>query len=226
MKPYLTTTTVVIITLSLSIIPFLLWGEQLENGVRPFFEQDWLTKNPVLAGLLVIGLLGSDILLPIPSSVVCTFAGRLFGIVTGSFICWAGLNLSTLIGYLAGSKFGWRLARRFSRHDSLLIAEQKFQSWGVWPLVLMRGLPVLAEASVLIAGIYRFPPRLFWPPILFANLGVVVAYVALGGISAQNGWFPLAASISLGIPIAFLVMWHVAWKTKIVSHGSSDKNET
>ena len=118
MKFYLVTTTLVIITLSISIIPFLLWGEQLENGVQPFFEQDWLEKNPILAGLLVIGLLASDILLPIPSSVVCTFAGRMFGIPVGTFVCWAGLNLSTLVGYLAGYRFGWPLARRFCPEES------------------------------------------------------------------------------------------------------------
>ncbi|MCH2182899.1 MAG: VTT domain-containing protein [Mariniblastus sp.] len=225
MKFSLVTATLVIITLSISIIPFLLWGEQLEKGVQPFFEQDWLAKNPILAGLLVIGVLASDILLPIPSSVVCTFAGRIFGMLVGTLICWAGLNLSSAVGYLAGSRFGWPLARRFCREESLLTAERKFRSWGVWPLVLMRGLPVLAEASVLIAGIYRFPARLFWPPILFANLGVVMAYVALGGISAKNGWFPLAASISLGIPVAFLVMWHLAWKSRRSPGQSSPEKE-
>ena len=89
----------------------------------------------------------------------------------------------------------------------------------------MRGLPVLAEASVLMAGIYRFPQRMFWPPILFANLGVVVAYVALGGISARNGWFPLAVSISLGIPVAFLVMWRLTRKSSSDSRRSKSRKK-
>ena len=214
LKFYLVTATLIIITLLISIIPFILFGEQLESWATQFFNQEWLSERPVFAGLLVIGLLTSDILLPVPSSAVCTIAGRMFGILTASLICWIGLNFSTAIGYLAGSRFGWPVARRLCSTDSLLTAEKNIQKWGIWPIVILRGFPVLAEASILIAGIYRFPAKLFWLPVMVANLGVVLAYVALGGISAHYGWFSLAVPISLGIPVAWLVMWMLIWKPK------------
>ena len=219
MKSYFATATLVIIALLTPIIPFLLLGEQLESWTNECFNQDWLTESPFFTGLLVIGLLGSDILLPIPSSMVCTAAGKFFGTFSGSLICWLGLNISTAIGYWTGSLFGWPAARRFCSPESLSAAEKNIQKWGIWPIILLRGFPVLAEASMLIAGIYRFPIKLLFAPVLCANLGVAIGFVALGEISSRYGWFSLAVPISLGIPVAWLVMWLLIWKPKHeVSH--------
>ena len=212
LKFYFFTTLLILITLLIPIIPFLLFGDPLERWTSHFFEQEWLVSRPGLTGLLVIAALTSDILLPIPSSVVCTIAGRLLGTLGGTVVCWLGLNGSTCIGYFLGKRFGWPIARWLCSREALHSAEKKIQKWGVWPIVALRGFPVLAEASVLIAGVYRFPAKLFWPPVLVANLGIALAFVAIGEISAHYGWFSFALPISLGLPIAWLVMWLFIWK--------------
>ena len=214
----------ILITLLIPIGPFLLFGDQLEDWTTRLFEQEWLASRPSLTGLLIIASLTSDILLPIPSSAICTLAGRLLGTVSGTVVCWLGLNGSTWIGYFLGSRFGWPVAHWLCSRESLHSAENKIQKWGVWPIVALRGFPVLAEASVLIAGVYRFPARLFWPPVLVANLGIALSFVAIGEISSHYGWFSLALPISLGLPIAWLVMWLFIWKPKNTALSNAESN--
>ena len=193
--------------LLIPILPFVLFGSVLEPEITRRLDSPFWQENPGWTVLSVIGCLVADILLPIPSSNVCTFAGRIFGSLQGAVVSWIGLSLSCGIGYLLGYRLGWPIARRFSDDASLAEMQKQLARRGPLSLALFRGVPVLAEASVLVAGTLRISALRFWPPVLASNLGLAIAYSVLGEIAGNNEWFGLAMGIALGLPAALLVGW-------------------
>ncbi len=62
--------------LAVPIVPFLLAGEHLEEQLKIWLQPD-LDRTAVF--WIVVAALSTDVLLPIPSSVVSTFAGSQLG---------------------------------------------------------------------------------------------------------------------------------------------------
>jgi membrane protein DedA with SNARE-associated domain len=72
---------------------------------------------------------------------------------------------------------------------------------GPMVLVVTRGVPVLAEASVLWMGMHGLPWRRFWGPVLLSNLGLSLAYSCFGAWAESHGWLPLALGFSIALPV-------------------------
>ena len=160
----------------------------------------------------------ADIFLPVPSSNVCTFAGKALGGPWGAAVCWMGLSLSCAVGYYLASWLGWPLARKLSSEESLKQMEAQANRFGMGTLILFRAVPVLAEASVLLMGCSRLPAIRFWPPVLLANLGLAVAYAYLGDFAAGQGWFGLAMAIAFAAPAGLIVAWWL-WHRRAGTEG-------
>ena len=211
------------ILIAVPIIPFLFFGEQMEAMVNQWISADYFREHRWSTSGIVILLLTSDILLPIPSSGVCALAGRAMGTLGGTFVCWIGLNLSVLTGYLIGRLLGWSFAKRIASLNDIRQAGDQIETWGLWLLIVMRPLPVLAEASVLWAGLTGQPMRRWWLPVTFANLGLAMAWAAMGDFASRYGWFSIALPLSLAIPVALGVWWNSARRRRMaISKPASD----
>ena len=188
--------------LAIPIVPFLIFGDRLEARIT-----DWLRLDlsPVTIAAAVFGLLAGDILLPVPSSIVTTFAGRALGFWSGTAVAWSGMTAGAVGAFGLVRVFGRPLARRLSSDQALARTDDLAGRWGVFVLVLTRPVPVLAEASVLWMG----TTRLAWPRFLTAvglsNLGIASTYAALG----EHVPLPvaIAASIALPLVLAGLARW-------------------
>jgi uncharacterized membrane protein YdjX (TVP38/TMEM64 family) len=154
---------------------------------------------------LVIALLATDILLPIPSSVISTLSGWQLGWWRGTLATWAGMNLGAAIGFALARRWGRPFANWFSNGDDLDRMHQFSQAYGPTVLVLTRAMPVFAEASVLIAGIHRMSWPRFLPAVLLSNLGIALAYSALGEYAQRHQWLPMALGVSIALPVAIAV---------------------
>lgn len=195
-------------------IPVILFSEHRQSNIEELVNGEWFAGHPFWSATAIIALFSLDILLPVPSTAVCATAGKLFGVWLGIVLCWIGLNLSALIGYTSAYVLGWPVACRLSSESDLNQVRLQVEKWGVWPLVLLRPIPVLAEASILLAGVYRMPWRKFWPPILIANLVFAWTFVKLGNWFAQRGQFWPGLVISCLIPVLLMVLWSVAFRKK------------
>lgn len=79
------------------------------------------------------------------------------------------------------------------------------ERYGHWFLVLFRGVPVLAESSVVFAGLSRMPLRRFLALSALSNLGVTAGYAAVGATAMERGAFlVLFAGMAL---IPALALW-------------------
>jgi membrane protein DedA with SNARE-associated domain len=79
-------------------------------------------------------------------------------------------------------------------------------------LVLGRGVPVLAEATVLLCGMHGLSWRRFLPPVLLSNLGLAIAYAAFGQLAERYQWLPLALAVSIALPVLMAAAFRLVSK--------------
>jgi len=190
--------------MALIIGPFLLFGESVEMWTADFLKKTGEHRHMV--AFVLGGLLASDILLPIPSSVVSTGCGVFLGFAVGTLVSGVGMIASCVAGFGLGTA-ARPLARRMLGNRELRRLEQLNHRFGEWTIVITRPIPVLAEAAVLLAGTGRLPFSRFLLLSSLSNICISAAYAAVGSFSANVNSFLLAVAASLLIPgVAILLL--------------------
>ena len=188
----------VVLVLAVPIVPFVSLGDTLDERVAAWLHEG-IPRTSFSA--VVVGVLASDILLPVPSSFVSTLAGARLGPVGGTLVSWLGMTAGSVLGFALARWCGHALARRLSSPEDLASMEVLTDRHGPAILVFTRALPVLAEAAVLLLGAMRLPWRRFLPPLALANLGLAIAYSALGHWAGTQNQLPLALAASIALPV-------------------------
>jgi uncharacterized membrane protein YdjX (TVP38/TMEM64 family) len=186
----------------LVIAPFLLFGARIEAWAHALL----LDRRP--AGLapraLCVLLLASDVVLPVPSSVVSTAAGLWWGLWAGAGLSTLGMQLGSWLGYALGMRA--TALRRWVGEDEAERLHRAFVRHGEWIVVTLRPVPVLAEASAVFAGFSRMDVRRYTALSLAANACVSLFYAAAGALLRDRA--PGAGMVLL---IATLVAVAGAW---------------
>ena len=190
------------VVLAIPIVPFLGFGESLEGRIEGWLDA---TLPPAAIAGVVVGVLATDVFLPVPSSVVSTFAGEALGFWAATAVSWLGLTIGAVLGFGLARLFGRPLARWLSGDEELGRMDELSGRFGPLILVLTRPVPVLAEASVLFLGATRLPWARFLPPVILSNLGIAAAYSALGDLVSL--WVAVPASIALPLLAATIAHW-------------------
>ena len=211
MRELLRSWPIVLAVLLVPIVPFVLVGGRIDEWFIAWQER---TRDPPSAALMIVGLLATDILLPIPSSMVSTFGGGKLGWLLGTLASWVGMSLGAIIGFALTRWLGPSFTRWFVKPESLSQMSKLSQRYGPSVIVLTRGIPVLAEASVLLLGLERLPWRMFLPPLLLANLGLAFAYSAFGDFAQQYNSVPLALAISILLPVLVAAVVQRMWRAE------------
>ncbi|MFJ4390997.1 3-dehydroquinate synthase [Pseudomonas soli] len=170
----------------LVIASFVLFEQQIQNFLSHL--EHFLPSTPaqmLTLGLLLIGLLALDVVLPVPSSMVALLAVATLGSVGGYLVIFIGLCLGAGLGYALGAGYFRLLSSRLGLHQRQ--PGQLAYRLGTLSLICLRGVPVLAETSVVAAGMQRYPLRAFILVTTLANAGLALAYSAIGSfLVAQN----------------------------------------
>ena len=153
--------------------------------IEPFLES-WLTHAGVGSVAIVIGLLASDILLPVPSSLVMVLSGAAFGVAWGSVVA--------LVGSIGGEWFGFELVRRYGRRasakmvgdDELARLSRVFARHGAAAVVVTRALPVVMETMSVVAGLSTMRRSSFLIASLLGTAPIVFVYAYAGAVSRQT----------------------------------------
>lgn len=180
--------------LAFVLVPFVLFEEHFNR-----LASQWTAGQGATAALALGALLALDIVLPIPSSVLSTAAGALLGFPLGALVSTLGMTLASAAGYWLGT--GSRAAtQRFVGAESLERAQRLAERYGDWAVIVSRPVPVLAEASAVAAGLLRRPAGRFLLLSAAANLGISLAYAAVGAFAMSAGSFLLAFAGALLLP--------------------------
>jgi uncharacterized membrane protein YdjX (TVP38/TMEM64 family) len=196
--------------LLIPVIPFLLLEEQVKSWIESMTGEH---TSDVTVGIILFLLLTTDIFLPVPSSVVNTLAGTRLGILWGTAICWFGMNVGAIIGFWLARKYGSQLVARFTKQDDAERTARIIQQFGPFALILVRGVPLLAEASVLLVGMHKLSWRKFLPPVMLANLGLAFVYAAAGKIASDWGVNFLSLAIAIVLPVVLLLLFRYCFDT-------------
>jgi len=192
----------ILAVVALILIPFFLFESYFtglaDRAVSGEVSEPW-------AVVTIGGLLALDVLLPVPSSLVSAAAGVLLGFWSGAAVVWAGMTISCALAYAIGARSS-RLARRIVGEEGLERARDVAARYGDLAIVLCRPVPVVAEASVVFAGVTKAPPARFLLVCALANLGVAAGYAAIGAYSMSVDSFLLAFAGAMAFPgLAWLV---------------------
>jgi uncharacterized membrane protein YdjX (TVP38/TMEM64 family) len=171
------------LVLAFVLVPFALFGQQLESWMGAVLTRD---PSPIMALLLVIALV-LDVALPIPSSLISSYACQRFGPAVGSLIITLGMSLSFAAAYGIGRYLGTLGTRRTLGEESYLRAmDFGTRRGGKAAVALSRAVPVLAEAVGLLSGALRWPflACVGWASL--AGAGVASAYALLFACFGQE----------------------------------------
>ena len=86
------------------IVSALLIEEVLDDPIGAAARR-WLAEPGYVAAIAVVVVLGVDVFVPIPSSLVMILSGALFGVGGGALL--------SLVGSLSGNLLGFELSRRY-----------------------------------------------------------------------------------------------------------------
>jgi uncharacterized membrane protein YdjX (TVP38/TMEM64 family) len=194
----------VVLVLAVPIVPFLACGHSMEQWI-----DDWLRQNLPAATVAVatVVLLAVDVLLPVPSSVVCTVAAHRLGFSLGTCCSWLGMTVGAMAAFLAARLLGRVIVERLSTPEDLERADRLSRHYGPAVLVIARPIPVLAEASVLLLATTDLAWQRFMLPIALSNLGIALAYSALGHLLS----LPLAIASSIALPLLATLIASKLW---------------
>lgn len=189
----------VALVLAIPIVPFVLAGDWIEQQVAA-----WLTpsQSATSAAALVVTALAADVLLPVPSSLLSTWAGARLGILGGALVVWTGMMSGATLGFVIGRVGGRPLVERWVSADDLARLQGLVEKQGWWMLIVTRPLPVLAEAAVLLLGSLRLPWRAFLWGVGPVSLAIALAYATLGALARESQWTAVALVVSVIVPLA------------------------
>lgn len=191
------------ILIALVVVPFIFFGTSLEVWTFGLMESSRSAPFIAIAGSLLLAI---DIVLPIPSTVVAAGLGALLGAPLGIASTTIGLTIGCAIGYYLGRYLGHDFAERELGKADFVYLASLLERYGLLLLAACRPVPVLAEASVIAAGVMgmRAIPVLIVTAL--ANLGFAAVYAGLGAAAEGMTGFLAAFAASLALPgLAILV---------------------
>lgn len=187
---------VVVATLCIPLIPFLVVGE--------LPGQRWLESggaSGVGVGATGALLLATDVLLPMPSSIVGTLLGARLGVLAGFAWAWAGLVLGHMIGFALGRMWPARFAPTVAYAPTALA------------VFLSRPVPVFAEAVAIAAGATRLPMRVYAPWCVAGDAVYALVLAANGAqfLPQNMAWW--AWLLPMALPVVSWLAWR-AWQQR------------
>jgi len=188
------TLTLLLAVLLAVIVPFLLFGASVDAWAERVIAR--AAAHPFSTGALLTLLLASDILMPVPSSLVSTACGMTLGFAMGTLASFSGMSITTVAGYLIG-RYASAPAEQVIGKSDVAFLRRFHERHGLWLLLALRPVPVLAEASVLFFGLSRRPFLPMLAVTAAGNLAVSAVYAAVGAWGKSSDSFLPAFGASI-----------------------------
>ena len=193
----------VALLLGFILVPFLLLEDHMNAIVHDALQSD---RSLVIVALAVVVFLLTDIVLPIPSSFILATTGFLLGAGWGTAVCFVGLTCASLAGYAIGRHAGQALAERIVGRAQLDRFRGLSERYGDALLVAFRAMPVLAEATTILAGTARMAPWRFLGLVSIGNLVVAALYAGIGAFSASRSSFLWVSFAAMAVPVLVVLV--------------------
>lgn len=188
---------------------WMIWGGGWESHFSFEGSVRWLQESGPWAWLAGILLLASDLVLPVPGTMVVSALGYVYGTLLGGAVATVGLMVAGLTGYGVGRLCGEGVARRWLGDGDFEKGRRLFRSGGGWMVALSRALPILPEVISCTAGLVRMPFRRFVVALACGSVPMGFLFAEIGNSGREApGW---AVALSVVIPA---LLWVAAAKIR------------
>lgn len=177
----------------------------------------WLRARPVLGSVAALGLLTSDLFLPIPSATVVTALGIAFGTVHAALVGSVGLFGAGALGYGAARLGGRRLSAWIADDRELAALAGGFDRWGGLAVALTRTMPMVPEVMSVLAGLVGMDPRRYFVALAIGSVSASLLYAWLGTATQAQPLIGILASLVL--PIAAWVAYERVLRRRSARNG-------
>lgn len=174
----------------------------------------WLGREDIISAAIGFGLLVSDVVLPVPSSIVMVAHGALFGVVMGTLLSLAGSLGAALLGFTLGRR-GGRMLESLLTNEERGRADHLLNRWGLQAVILTRPVPILAEAVSIMAGASSLGWGRMMVAALLGSLPPALLYSLVGAAAAN---FQGTTIVFLFLLSALLSIVAVRWAERVIAH--------
>jgi uncharacterized membrane protein YdjX (TVP38/TMEM64 family) len=141
---------------------------------------------PLLFGMMIIQALA----IPIPSELVLIAGGLAFAFPFGWLVGALGSLVAALVGFYVARKGGRSLAIKLVGEKGIAFADNWFNRWGAWAILLGRFAPFIPfDAISYSAGLTTMNVKKFMVPTVIGTLPRTLFYTSLGtffGVTFQQ----------------------------------------
>lgn len=177
---------IVVALIALSLVPFLIWGGQIEADISRLGAAGWMQSFGGWAWAVGIGLIISDIVLPVPSTAVMSALGIIYGPWIGGLISAIGSVCAGLLGYGICRMIGPNTAERLAGIEGFARARSLFDRWGGWLVAGSRWLPILPETVSFLAGLTGMRFIRYLGALICGAVPLGFAFAFVGHQGAEN----------------------------------------
>lgn len=158
-----------------------------------------LEENPVQYGVLSFLILASDVVLPVPSSIILYANGYFLGVIIGSAVSMAGLMVGCILGYYIG-----KASSNIFKLENNQRANQLLSKFGPAAIFLTRGVPVLSESICFVCGFNRTNLKQYLIFNFIGYLPVCLLHAIFGKLGYEgSNTFLLSFACSIALSIVF-----------------------
>ena len=178
-----------------AIVFLLVIGSSLALLIYPELVYDiliWVIESfqagglPLLFAMMIVQALA----IPIPSELVLIAGGLAFEFPFGWLVGALGSMVAALISFYISRKGGRSLAIRFVGEKGIKFADNWFNRWGTWAVLLGRFAPFIPfDAISYSAGLTTIKLKNFMVPTVIGTLPRALFYTSLGsffGVTFQE----------------------------------------
>jgi uncharacterized membrane protein YdjX (TVP38/TMEM64 family) len=143
----------------------------------------WVVESFQAGGLplLFVAMIVQALAIPIPSEFVLICGGAAFGLLFGWLVGALGSVVAAFIGFYISRKGGRSVAIRFVSDKGMEFADNWFDRWGVWAVLLGRLAPFVPfDVISYSAGLTQMKFRSFIVPTVIGTLPRALFYAFLG----------------------------------------------
>jgi 3-dehydroquinate synthase len=184
------------------------------------FVSSWVVNAGAGSAAVIVLLLASDVLLPVPSSLVMVLSGAAFGVGWGACLALAGSVAGEWLGFELVRKYGRRLSSRIAGDDDIRRLDWFFERHGAIAIIVTRPIPIVMETISVVAGLSRMTRRTFVVASVIGTAPIVLLYAYAGAMSRQAGTLLPAAAIVVSVAAAGWLWYRMQFSAAAGSRAS------
>jgi uncharacterized membrane protein YdjX (TVP38/TMEM64 family) len=191
---------------ALLLVPIVILDDEIDAHFSGEQGLENLRAYGGVAWIVGMGLIVSDLVLPVPSTAVIAALGMLYGPWLGGLIGGLASILAGMIAFAGCRMMGVRVQRYLVGEANLERLSRFYARFGLSAIALSRWMPLLPEALCCLAGMARMPAGAFLAALACGSLAMGFAFGWMGQAYLER---PVAGLVvSALIPLAVWPVLH------------------